>query len=174
MKCPSCGTEMKSKIRDYEYVESGLKDVVLRNIKVYECPSCGELLPEIANVKQIHKWIAEYLLRKRSPLTGEEFRFLRKEMRKSAKELAPLLGVHPVTVSRWENNKEIIGPQSDRLIRMLFVAGPAGPTVESARSVMVQLLSTFLTIRMGRRKPKPERIVIPPPPRSEQTSHSDK
>ena len=82
MKCPNCGREMKSKIRDYEYVESGLKDVVLRNIKVYECPSCGELLPEVANVKQIHKWIAEYLLRKQSPLTGEEFRFLRKEMRK--------------------------------------------------------------------------------------------
>lgn len=162
MKCPNCGKEMRSKVRDYEYVESGLKDVVLRNIKVHECLRCGELLPEISNVKQIHKWIAEYLLTKKTPLTGEEFRFLRKAMRKGAKELAPLLGVHPVTISRWENNKEAIGPQSDRLIRVLFVAGPAEPLTESARKLLMQVVSVFLSIKTSRGKLKPARIVIPP------------
>jgi putative zinc finger/helix-turn-helix YgiT family protein len=168
MKCPNCGKEMRSKVRDYEYVESGLKDVVLKNIKVHECKSCSEVLPEIRNVKQVHRWIAEYLLTKRTPLTGEEFRFLRKAMSKSAKELAPLLGVHPVTISRWENNKETIGPQSDRLIRVLFVAGPLLPSVESTRKLLNKVFECFLAIRTAGRKPKPERIIIRPARQHEQ------
>ena len=64
MKCPNCGKEMKSKVRDYEYVESGLKNVVLSGIKVHECKHCGEVLPEIRDIKQVHQWIAEYLLKK--------------------------------------------------------------------------------------------------------------
>lgn len=103
MKCPNCGKEMKSRVRDYEYIECGLKNVVLSGITVHECKHCGEVLPEIPNIKQVHKWIAEYLLKKQGPLTGEEFRFLRKAMGKSAKETAERLAVNPVTISRWEN-----------------------------------------------------------------------
>src|SRR3989337_2447610 len=66
MKCPNCGKEMRSKMRDYEYIESGLKNVVLKNIRVHDCKACGELLPEISNVKQINAWIAEYRLNKRN------------------------------------------------------------------------------------------------------------
>lgn len=141
MKCPNCGKEMKSKIRDYEYTESGLKNVILKNIRVHECKGCGEVLPEIQNVKQIHEWIAEYLVKKKSPLTGEEFRFLRKQLGMSAKEMAEYLTVDPVTISRWETNKAKIGPQSDRLLRMAFILNPtqarfaATKLLELARSI---------------------------------------
>jgi transcriptional regulator with XRE-family HTH domain len=47
-------------------------------------------------------------------------RFLGMEMRLKANELAALLGVHKVTVSRWENNEENIGPSSDRLLRSIY------------------------------------------------------
>ena len=53
-------------------------------------------------------------------MTGEEIRFLRKEMRLKANELAALLGVHKVTVSRWENNEEAIGSSSDRLLHYIY------------------------------------------------------
>ena len=109
MKCHNCDKEMKSKVRDYEYVESGLKNVVLKGITVHECKHCGEVLPEIRNIKQIHQWIAEYLLKKQGALTGPEFRFLRKAMGKSAKETAECLAVNPVTISRWENNEKRSG-----------------------------------------------------------------
>ena len=39
----------------------------------HECKHCGEVLPEIRNIKQVHQWIEE-----RGALTGAEFRFLRK------------------------------------------------------------------------------------------------
>lgn len=124
MNCPKCGKQTQATIRDYEYKESGLKNVVLKNITVHKCKACSEILPEIRNINQVHRWIAEYLIKKPGPLTGEEFRFLRKAMRKSAKELAEYLGVSTVTVSRWENNQENLGGQSDRLLRMIYVAQP--------------------------------------------------
>jgi putative zinc finger/helix-turn-helix YgiT family protein len=170
MKCPNCGKEMKSKIRDYEYVESGLKNVILKNIRVHECKECGEILPEIQNVKQVHHWIAEYLVKKQSPLTGTEFRFLRKQMGMGAAELAGFLGVHPVSISRWENGKEPIGPQSDRLLRAFFVTGPRGLHVARALDVF-ELLRTILP-RIAHRKPRSERIEIPPQPHVKE-KHAD-
>jgi YgiT-type zinc finger domain-containing protein len=84
MKCPSCGKEMRATKRDYRYEEAGLKNVVLRDTTVYEC-GCGEVLPELPQVNRLHQRIAEDLIGKQSPLTGEEFRFLRKAMGVSAK-----------------------------------------------------------------------------------------
>ena len=162
MKCPTCGKEMKSKIQDYEYLESGLKNVVLKGIPVHECKHCGEFLPEISNVRQIHKWIAEYLLNKQTPLTGEEFRFLRKAMGKSAKETAARLGVDPVTVSRWENNKEKIGAQSDRLLRMSFVLDPTEERLFAAKKLLTLARAILLNEIQARGRPKPEKIVIRP------------
>ncbi|MGH7826704.1 MAG: type II TA system antitoxin MqsA family protein, partial [Candidatus Binatia bacterium] len=155
---------MRSKVRDYEYVESGLNNVLLKNITVHECAKCGELLPEIANVKQVHKWIAEYLVKKQSPLTGAEFRFLRKQMGMGAAELAGFLGVTPVTMSRWENGKETVGPQSDRLLRAFFVTGPRG--LQVARAVEVFELLRAILPKIAHRKPKPERIIISLPEKS--------
>jgi putative zinc finger/helix-turn-helix YgiT family protein len=170
MKCPNCGKKMRSKTRDYEYLESGLKDVVLKNIKVHECKACGETAPEIINVKHVHKWIAEYLVKKQSPLTGAEFRFLRKQMGMGSKELAGFLGVTPVTISRWENGKETVGPQSDRLLRAFFITGPSGLSVTRIGQVFA-LLCTILP-KIAHRKPKPERIVIPPPSQKKE-KHAD-
>jgi putative zinc finger/helix-turn-helix YgiT family protein len=89
-------------------------------ITLHKCRKCGELLPEIPSIKKLHAKIALELLYKEGPLTGEEIRFLRKEMRLKANELAALLGVHKVMVSRWENNNEKIGPSSDRLLWYIY------------------------------------------------------
>lgn len=73
------------------------------------------------NIEKLHNTIAEALIKKSSPLTGKEVRFLRKEMDMSAKHLAGLLSVSPVTVSRWETGAEKVGIVSDKLVRMLYI-----------------------------------------------------
>ena len=109
------------KIRtDYEYKESGLTGVTLGNIAVYKCKKCKNIYPIIPNIKELHRLIAQRLINKRALLTGEELVFLRKEMGVKAKDLAQELGVHKVTISRWENEKESISPAADRLIRVLY------------------------------------------------------
>jgi|GEM_PF-696462 len=120
MICLNCKTEMRKITTDYRYTESGLKNVILKGIDAYECPKCKEVSPIIKNIKEVHQFIAEKLVNKNSLLTGKEFAFLRKEMKVKAKDLAQIFGLHKVTISRWENEKEQIAPASDRLIRFLY------------------------------------------------------
>jgi transcriptional regulator with XRE-family HTH domain len=51
-------------------------------------------------------------------LTGEEIRALRKAIGMRANALADFLDVTPETFSRWENNKEIISKNAERLLRL--------------------------------------------------------
>lgn len=162
MKCPACGTEMKAIRKNYKYEEAGLKNVILRGINVNECPKCGEELPELPNINGLHRALASKLIRKQSPLTGEEIKFLRKSMDMKGSDLALDLGVHPVTVSRWENNAEVVGPQSDRLIRAFYL-------FYNERSQQAELLDAgcfdvFESIakKLVEKTPRSETILIPP------------
>jgi putative zinc finger/helix-turn-helix YgiT family protein len=120
MLCSNCKVEMKKIKTNYRYTECGLKNVVLRGIPAYKCPKCKEINPIIPRIKEIHKIIGEDLINKNSLLMGNEVTFLRKEMGIRAKDLAQILGVTKVTVSRWENEREQISPACDRLIRLLY------------------------------------------------------
>jgi putative zinc finger/helix-turn-helix YgiT family protein len=106
--------------KTYAYAESGLKTVLLTGVRVYACPGCKEQYPEIPNIVGLHQVIAGHLTRKPAPLTGGEFRFLRKEVGLKAKELARCLGVTDVSLSRWETGASPISPAADRLLRTLY------------------------------------------------------
>jgi putative zinc finger/helix-turn-helix YgiT family protein len=120
MLCDKCKVEMKKIKTNYQYTESGLKNVVLKGISAYKCTKCKEINPVIPRIKEIHRMIGEDLINKNSLLMGNEVTFLRKEMEIRAKDLAQILGVTKVTVSRWENEREQISPACDRLIRLLY------------------------------------------------------
>jgi DNA-binding transcriptional regulator YiaG len=51
-------------------------------------------------------------------LGGKEFKFLRKAIGIKAVDLADFLGVTPETLSRWENGKEPISTNAERVMRM--------------------------------------------------------
>jgi putative zinc finger/helix-turn-helix YgiT family protein len=121
-RCPECGGTVERQPRQrYRYVESGLTTVFLQGVTVYRCRSCRRRFPEIPNMEGLHAKIAEALVRKPALLSGAEFRFLRKQMRMRAKELAATVGVSPVTMSRWETDAERIGTANDRLIRLVYL-----------------------------------------------------
>jgi putative transcriptional regulator len=52
-------------------------------------------------------------------LSSIEVKFLRKHLGYSSKDFANTIGVSQETVSRWENDKETIGPLADRLLRLM-------------------------------------------------------
>ena len=120
MICLDCKKRMKKIRTDYQYKESGLTGVMLGKITAYKCPNCGEVYPIIPNIKRLNELVAQELINKKSLLTGNELVFLRKEMKVKAKDLAEMLGVTKVSVSRWENEREPVGPACDRLIRLLY------------------------------------------------------
>ena len=78
---------------------------------------------------------------------------IRKEMGIKATELARIMGVSKVTVSRWENGKERISSIADRLVRTLYrlkvleqMCSLARPEVEKlkARSVDIGKIKEIL------------------------------
>lgn len=148
--CSSCGQKVRAKKGDYNYVGSGLTNVVLKGIELYYCPACGEVSPKIPKVKGLHRAIAKGLIEKTSLLTGEEIRFLRKEMGLRAKALAEVMGVDKVTVSRWETGSERISTTADRAIRLLYQLSElygAEDVVQSLAHIRKQQQVEKLTIK---------------------------
>jgi putative zinc finger/helix-turn-helix YgiT family protein len=150
MHCELCKEKMKKIKMEYHYTEAGLNKVYLKDITGYECQKCGEIMPIIPNIKGLHRQIALNLINKKNLLSGNEMVFLRKEMRLKAKELAQLVGVHKVTVSRWENEREKISPACDRLIRMLYETKFIEKTCEKVKSEIDKFNLTTEISRMKR------------------------
>lgn len=162
VKCFECGKTLRvRRNREYRYRESGLDSVILTGIRVFECPGCHEVFAEIPNIVGLHRAIAGHLARKPAPLTGPEFRFLRKEMGLKAKDLARHLGTTDVTVSRWETGDKTINPAADRLLRLMYSLHTvqAGRAVEPAKFVQA-FLEGLKEIVPGQR-PKPLSLRLP-------------
>ncbi len=120
MNCGYCGKSGCTEKREqHVFVESGLKNVTLANVPVRRCDSCGEVEVLIPRLPELHRLLAEMLIRKESNLAAEEFRFLRKHLGYSSSDFAKKLGVTPETISRWESGKHPLDPPADRLIRMM-------------------------------------------------------
>ncbi len=114
---------MTTRKETYLYRESGLPYVTLKGIDVSRCPACGNFEISIPRLEELHRLIAKTLIEKMTRFTGAEIRFLRKSLGLSATDFARRMGVTIETVSRWENNAVAIGPQADRLLRLLVAQG---------------------------------------------------
>jgi transcriptional regulator with XRE-family HTH domain len=121
-KCYECSGTMLGRRENYRYTECGLESVTLVDIVVFHC-KCGAIVPEIPAAGALHWVIAMEVLRKSTLLSGEEIRFLRKLAGYKAMKLAAIMGIAPEVVSRWENDKQPIGKESDRLVRWVCFDG---------------------------------------------------
>ncbi len=158
MKCYRCGKKTKKVMKDYPYLESGLDNVVLKDLPVYFC-ECGEEMPVLEGLDTLHVEIADAIAFKSSPLTGGEARFLRKQTVMKAKELAEVMGVTKVTVSRWENAAANLGAGSDRLLRLIYVKKREEETGRIRKGIIGSLKSVG-TARSGRGPHRKEVITV--------------
>ncbi len=121
-KCYYCDGKMEHiKYDQYQYTACGLDDVYIHGIDRYRCVECGEEFTDIPRIKQLHRVIGRKVCRKEGRLSGQEIRFLRKEMRARGTEFAKMLGVSPEYVSRIENDKSQVSETLGRLIRSLYI-----------------------------------------------------
>lgn len=102
----------------YHYTESGLNNIYLLNgFEVVNTPY-GKAT-SVEDVEGLHKLIGSHLCMKQK-LTGEEFRFLRKEMGLSQSGLGKILGVTDQALAKWEKNGRV-PLTADRFIRLLYL-----------------------------------------------------
>jgi transcriptional regulator with XRE-family HTH domain len=120
-KCRECGGLMEGRKGEYRYVESGLNSVTLKEILVFHCTKCNDIVPRIPAAGLLHRIIAIRLLLKKTLLTGSELRFLRKLCGYSIGEFCEIMGSSKMVVGRWENH-DAHGEATDRTVRLLFMA----------------------------------------------------
>ena len=103
----------------YHYTESGLRNVWLVNGYTLRKTPYGKGIA-IDNLEGLHRAIARQIVRLSRPLTGAEFRFLRKELELSQAALADCLGCNVQALARWEKAKSRIPKPAERLLRALY------------------------------------------------------
>jgi putative zinc finger/helix-turn-helix YgiT family protein len=122
MKCYRCKNETQiSLVEKYQYKEAGLQNVYLKNIEVRNCDTCDLHSPIIPRILFLHEKIAQELTSKQSLLTGDEIRFLRKQLRLKSQDWATFLRKDVSHISRVENRKTQINKDLDLLIRLSFI-----------------------------------------------------
>lgn len=129
MKCLSCGHKMKKKKDEaFHYAFSGLNNIYLVGINIYECENieCKEEEIVIPNQEELHSLIAETIAKQERILLPEEIRFLRVHLGFSGKDFAEKLSVSPETVSRWEKGSLTMSVTTEKFLRVLILS-KAGP-----------------------------------------------
>lgn len=119
----------------------GFKDLVLHDaVEQFSCRKCGEQLATyIPDMRGLECAVAVARVMLPVRLKGHEIRFLRKTVGLAIREMTNVLQVREETISRWENGREAIGPQSEKLLRLVVgvaLADFAGATSFDAGKII--------------------------------------
>ena len=120
--CSNCAKTAKI-VSDsvYRFKESGLKNVFLVGINTIRCPHCKNIDPIIPNLNGLMQTLAAAVAGKPYRLCGDEIRYLRKYLRMNGEQFANLLAADKTSLSKWENDDDVPGERTDRLIRAVTV-----------------------------------------------------
>jgi putative transcriptional regulator len=106
--------------KPFHYSASGLDNIFLLNGVTIEKTSYGPIV-EIENLNGLHHAIGLYIIEKDTPLTGAEFRYLRKQMELTQDELAQVMKTTDQTIANYEKGKTAdLGP-ADPLMRRIYL-----------------------------------------------------
>jgi len=79
--CPNCGSEDVLISRgEHKFTESGLDNIILKNVEIKKCNNCGEKVVSIPKPNQLLKIIGEQIILNPNRLSPSEIKFLRKNI----------------------------------------------------------------------------------------------
>jgi len=104
-------------MKSYHYRECGLDYVYLANGFKRCKTASGEHVIMIDDTPGLHAAIRENVVGLPRPLTAQEFRFLRKELDVSQRQLASVVGVDEQTISMWERGNSPIQKSAELWLR---------------------------------------------------------
>lgn len=127
MTCLECGSAMRTRRETVPFDKPiGLPGVTVETL-VTRCRKCDAYEVLLPNLEELHRAIARTIVGKAARLSGDQVRFLRKVLGWSGADFAAHMGTTAETVSRWETDTTPIGPQADRLLRlMVMTKDPVG------------------------------------------------
>lgn len=108
----------------YRFTDGGLRNVWLANGYVIEKTPYGETV-SIQDLSGLVQAICKALIRKKTRLTGAEFRYLRQAMLMSQATLGKALGRTDQSIAGWEKRGQI--PKfADTMLRVVYAAQANG------------------------------------------------
>ena len=93
--------------------------VVLKDAAVVETDAAGDETVTIPDMDALVAAIAVYRCLEPGKLAGAEIRFMRKALGLTQAEFAETLEIDPATVSRWENDGQVLGGFAEKCLRHL-------------------------------------------------------
>jgi putative zinc finger/helix-turn-helix YgiT family protein len=120
-RCSQCnqGEMVPGFVDDYDMTPFFGLDARLVRAKALVCNRCGSATLEGAVVEAAERSLASLILRRTGPLSPKEVRFLRDFMGLSQADLGERLGVHRVSVSRWEADSAPVGALESFALRTM-------------------------------------------------------
>jgi putative zinc finger/helix-turn-helix YgiT family protein len=126
MNCFDCDTGKLIETREnYRYLESGLPNVLLKDIQMRRCPDCGAQFVSIPAIEDLHRTIAMILVNKPGRLSPAEIKVMRKSLGWSGADFARKFHISPSQVSRWESvsSHQPMGKANELLLRTAVAFG---------------------------------------------------
>ena len=119
-KCKS--DDVETVLQDFPHT---FKDatIIVTDVQWRRCKSCGELTIVSTEVERVEQAVARVLVEKHV-VAGDTFRFLFAVMGFKAKDVADLLDVTPVTISRWVSGDRPVDRAAWLLLAELFKKAP--------------------------------------------------
>lgn len=102
-----------------EYTGCGLPNIYLSNGYAEVDTPFGKSV-SIDDVEGLHRAIGMEIVNREPTLSGQEFRFLRKELLLSQDKLGGLLGRDSQTIALWEKEKGDLPKMADMLLRAIY------------------------------------------------------
>lgn len=103
----------------YRYQGCGLDNVYLQNGYTTSKLRSGEEVVSIEDIEGLHCAIASVVIDAPSALDAKSFKFLRKELDMSQRQVAQMLDVQEQTVSLWERAINPVPQHADLVLRAL-------------------------------------------------------
>lgn len=121
MRCPECNLDMVSQNvtheHPYNFDMSGLSNVLLSGITLFRCTKCNFDMPSIPKIAELHNGIARYLINKDTQLSGEEIKFIRKQLGFSQNEFAEMM---EITEEKLDEIEKTLKGKEDAPMRVTF------------------------------------------------------
>jgi YgiT-type zinc finger domain-containing protein len=137
LDCLECGGALRLVRKDYQFAESGLDNVILKNLEVLVCDRCKTETPRLPRLNDLMRTITLAIIAKPYGLEGQDVRFLRKFLGLTNEAFAAILNVDKSHLSRVENGVTPVSATADRLVRLIAL-GLAEGLEEKARDVIAK------------------------------------
>lgn len=163
MECMECGGKMETRRENHRYTACGLPNVVLVGVEIPRCTACGTWELVLPRMEELHRTLALTLVKKRSRLTPQEVRFLRKSLGFSGASFAKRMHVAPETVSKWETGKQDMGWGAEMSLRLMVLLeqGVTDYHLEELELVEEERKAEQMVLKPGRTHWTPAELAAP-------------